>query len=90
MRILKYFLRPDNDDEEVANIDGILNAYRNRKLKVDNQITVWFAGHMTMGPLSGRDSNLKRIFDKVPEWQAKYGPGHVWLESVCCHDTLLF
>ena len=91
MRVLKYFLRMDCDDKELANLEAVLNAYRHRKLKVDNdQVTVWFAGHMTMGPLSSCDPDLDRIFEKVSEWQAKYGPGRIWLEEVCHHDILLF
>jgi hypothetical protein len=89
MRILKYLHRTDCDDKELANLEAVLNAYRHRKLKVDNgQVTVWFAGHIIMGPLSSCDPNLDDIDDKVPELQAKYGPGRIWLEDVCHHDLL--
>jgi hypothetical protein len=90
MRVLKYFLRKDCDDKELANLDAVLNAYRHRKLKVDDDlVTVWFAGHMTLGPLSGSDPKLDQIFEKVPEWQDMYGPGRIWLEEVCHHDIIL-
>jgi hypothetical protein len=90
MRVLQYFLRKDADDKELTNLNAVLDAYRHRKLKVDdNQVTVWFAGHMTMGPLSGCDPKLDQIFEKVTEWQAMYGPGRIWLEEVCYHNIIL-
>ncbi|KAK2803561.1 hypothetical protein FQN51_003323 [Onygenales sp. PD_10] len=84
IRVLKYQLRPSAEDDQMrVNIDAILDAYRKGKLnKVNDELTtVWYAGHMIMGPLPTDDPMLEKLGTLVPELEEKYGPGDLWTED---------
>ncbi|KAJ9353135.1 hypothetical protein DTO027B9_5387 [Paecilomyces variotii] len=88
LRVLKYMDRvgegsdAGSDERDLKNRNAIVKAYRQQKLKVqDGQITVWFAGHMVMGPLSQRDFDFQDIIDDISKWTEQYGPGRIWVEN---------
>ncbi|KAL1983598.1 hypothetical protein VTN96DRAFT_10177 [Rasamsonia emersonii] len=83
MRVIKYTYRDveDIDDGELKNRDAVLRAYRQRELKVDDKITVWFAGHLTMGPLSRNNFDFQHVIDNIPKWTEQFGPGRIWIED---------
>ncbi|KAK2761256.1 hypothetical protein FQN54_001778 [Arachnomyces sp. PD_36] len=83
IRVLKYQLRPSTDTEEGrVNIDAVLNAYRQGKLKVDDEhTTIWYAGHMIMGPLPNDDPKIESVGRLLPELDQKYGPGEFHAEN---------
>lgn len=91
MRVIKYTYRDveDIDDGELKNRDAVLRAYRQRELKVDDKITVWFAGHLTMGPLSRNNFDFQHVIDNIPKWTEQFGPGRIWIEDVCHHDNMI-
>lgn len=75
---LKYFYLPDPDPYDLPNIQAILKAYRLKQLEVNDEMTtVWFAGVMTMGHLKNSELDLEEVVEKVPEWEEKYGLGHI-------------
>lgn len=97
LRVLKYMDRvgegsdAGSDERDLKNRNAIVKAYRQQKLKVqDGQITVWFAGHMVMGPLSQRDFDFQDIIDDISKWTEQYGPGRIWVENVCHPDIIRF
>lgn len=87
IQYLKYLLRSDCCvDEDAANINAIIDAYRHRTLKVDSaQCTVWYAGKLVIPPLRHQDLKRQDYIDRVPEWREQYGFGHVFIEDVCDH-----
>lgn len=77
-------------DEELANIHAILEAYRTGTLYVDTEkVTVWFGGNMVMGPISRRDLESEDVIVSVEEWRERLGPGMVWVEKVCCSQSVI-
>ncbi|RFU34738.1 hypothetical protein B7463_g1624, partial [Scytalidium lignicola] len=91
MRVIKWTYEErngdDDDDEEpnkmeLVNRDAVLDAYRKKKLTVeDGKMTVWYAGHMVMGPMLKKDFNIQMKIDNRPKWEAQYGPGRIWTEE---------
>jgi hypothetical protein len=89
MRVLKFLHRPDCDDAmEVANLDAVLEAYRCDKIN-SNQISVWFSGHIVMGPLPSSNLDLESVVKKVLEWESMVGPGRIWIEACHCDFILM-
>jgi hypothetical protein len=53
------------------------------ELKIDDgKLTVWFGGHMVIGPLSRSDFDLQTVVDNMPRWKDQFGPSHIWVEDV--------
>jgi hypothetical protein len=70
--------------KEFVNLNAALDAYRRGDVKVV-EVTAWFAGRIIMGPIYCCELKNDDSVDKVPEWQEKYGPSHVWAEEVCLY-----
>ncbi|RFU35482.1 hypothetical protein B7463_g870, partial [Scytalidium lignicola] len=98
MRIIKAANPQDIPEAEMVNRNAVLEAYRQKKLKVDGQITIWFAGKMMMGPLPRlRQHDLLTLVNNLRvKWNREYGLGRVWVEEYkkyrsalsgpfCCH-----
>ena len=84
MRVLKYELRPTAYDDARVNIDAVLDAYREGRLKKvdDNITTIWYAGQMIMGPMSNKDPKLQELGLELPRLEKEYGLGDFWSEDV--------
>ncbi|KAK2810327.1 hypothetical protein FQN50_003058 [Emmonsiellopsis sp. PD_5] len=88
IRVLKYQLRPTAEDHQMrVNIDAVLDAYRTGKLKKvnDELTTLWYAGHMVMGPLPTDDPIFEDLSTVYPKLVEKYGPGDMWTEDTRVH-----
>ncbi|KAH8813167.1 hypothetical protein F5884DRAFT_327052 [Xylogone sp. PMI_703] len=71
------------DERDLVNRAAVLNAYRQHRLKVEaGKVTLWFAGHMVMGPLLQRELSHRYIIDNTPKWIDQYGPGRLWFEGI--------
>ncbi|PGH01937.1 hypothetical protein AJ79_07768 [Helicocarpus griseus UAMH5409] len=82
VRLLKYRLRETADDDGRVNIDAVINAYRDKKLKVDDNTTkIWYAGHLVMGPVTNDDPKLEELGLEIPRLEEQYGPGDLWSEN---------
>ncbi|KAE8344729.1 hypothetical protein BDV24DRAFT_126320 [Aspergillus arachidicola] len=70
------------DPDCMVNLNAILNAYRSGNLRVvAGEASVWFAGHLVIGPLPNNKLSNYEIIHKVSEWREKYGPGRAWEEN---------
>src|SRR6267378_5659238 len=70
---------------------NLLDAYRRGDIKViDNQVAVWFAGRLVMGPIDRHNLKKDDLVDKVPEWREKYGHGRIWVEEVSLPIDVIF
>jgi hypothetical protein len=62
LRVLKYRPRKHCDPEDLVNLNAIVDAYNRGALKVgDHVVTVWYFGHMTVGPLKVDDPILDQV-----------------------------
>lgn len=85
--MLKYIYRDGYEHpRQLVNLNAILDGYRSGDLRVvEGEVTVWFAGRMTMGPLRSDKLQMEEYINMVPKWQEEYGPGLVWVEKVCAY-----
>lgn len=75
-----------HNPRQVVNLHAILDGYRSGDLwVVEGEVTVWFAGKMTMGPLWSNELQMEEYINMVPKWQEEYGPSAVWVEKVCAN-----
>jgi hypothetical protein len=70
-------------EEDIRNIDAVLSAYRREELQVDpDNVTVWFAGQMVLGPRP-REGLWDKIWEEQQAWTKVYGDSQPWVEDVC-------
>lgn len=46
---------------------------------VEGEVTVWFVGNKTMGPLPSDELQAEDYIKMVPKWQEEIGPSGVWV-----------
>ncbi|KAH8820181.1 hypothetical protein F5884DRAFT_826601 [Xylogone sp. PMI_703] len=83
MRIIKAADPKLVSEDERVNREAVLQAYRQKKLKVDGQITLWFAGKIMMGPFPNtrKPSLSYSIHNMTEKWSREYGAGNIWVEK---------
>ena len=66
-----------------SDLDAVLSAYRRAELQVDpDNVTVWFAGQMVLGPRP-REGLWDKIWEERRAWTTAYGDSQPWVEDVC-------
>ncbi|OQD67410.1 hypothetical protein PENDEC_c037G07104 [Penicillium decumbens] len=68
-------------EEDIRNVHAVLSAYREGKLQIDlDKVTVWFAGHMVLGPRP-REGVWDKIREEQKAWTKEYGKSRPWVED---------
>ncbi|RFU27504.1 hypothetical protein B7463_g8820, partial [Scytalidium lignicola] len=89
MRMIKSIDFKILDEAHRINREAILEAYRQKKLKVDGQVTFWYNGKMVMGPLPQNNITLQDIYDLRDKCIQQYGPGRFWEENYSVNVRLV-